>query len=90
MSTPFHDDALAPATTIDDYDGARAAMTAFASAARRSDVRRGARVVAEVVGSEEPPLRLALGTCALELVRGKLASLGEGYDQWEAVSAAAD
>lgn len=90
MSTPFHDNALAPATTIDDYDGARAAMTAFASAARRSDVRRGARAVAEVVGSAEPPLRLALGAYALELVRGKLASLGADYDRWEAVSAAAD
>lgn len=47
MSTPSHDDALASATTIDDYDGARAAMTAFASVARRSDVRRGARAVAD-------------------------------------------
>ena len=50
------------------------------------DPAKAARAIMKAVDSENPPLRLALGSIALEAVRKKLSSMQQDYDEWEEVS----
>jgi hypothetical protein len=73
---------------LEDYEGARDAMRAFAAGARRGDLVRSMSAVADIVGRDNPPLRLAVGSYGLEMVRGKIAELEKNYDDWERVTLA--
>jgi len=50
------------------------------------DPVKGAKAIIKAVNSDQPPLRLALGEACLKMLREKLKSVEENYDQWEAVS----
>jgi NAD(P)-dependent dehydrogenase (short-subunit alcohol dehydrogenase family) len=74
--------------TLDDYDAARAAMRAFSAGSRRGDLVKSMSAVADIVGTENPPLRLAVGSYGLEMVRGKIADLKKNYADWEHITLA--
>lgn len=74
--------------TLDDYDAARAAMKAFSAGSRRGDLVKSMSAVADIVGAENPPLRLAVGSYGLEMVRGKIADLEKNYADWEHITLA--
>ncbi|HEX3436678.1 MAG TPA: SDR family oxidoreductase [Pseudacidobacterium sp.] len=50
------------------------------------DPARAAQAMIQVVETDEPPLRLALGTDALHLIREKLNSELEEYKRWESLT----
>ncbi|MEK6422941.1 MAG: oxidoreductase [Burkholderia gladioli] len=54
------------------------------------DPRKAARAMLEAIASEAPPAHLLLGSDALGLVRGKLASLEQEIGEWEAVTVSTD
>jgi NAD(P)-dependent dehydrogenase (short-subunit alcohol dehydrogenase family) len=54
------------------------------------DPAKAAAAIIRAVLAEEPPLRLALGPDAVDVVRNKLASLQENLDAWLDVSSATD
>ncbi|MBN3723095.1 oxidoreductase [Burkholderia sp. Ac-20379] len=54
------------------------------------DPRKAARAMLEAIASAEPPAHLLLGSDALGLVRGKLASLEKEIGAWEAVTVSTD
>jgi NAD(P)-dependent dehydrogenase (short-subunit alcohol dehydrogenase family) len=51
------------------------------------DPARGARAIVQAASAENPPLRLALGPDALQVMREKVAGMQRDWDAWEAVSA---
>ncbi|WP_277183783.1 oxidoreductase [Caballeronia sp. BR00000012568055] len=78
---------------IDDYDaiaGRRRASIAEKSGKQAGDPARAAEVIIEAVHAEKPPMHLVLGGAALELTRGKLASLTADLDTWRDRSAWTD
>ncbi|PXW16927.1 oxidoreductase [Paraburkholderia caballeronis] len=54
------------------------------------DPAKAARAILTLIGSDDPPAHLLLGTDALTLVRGKLASYAAEIDAWEAVTRSTD
>lgn len=54
------------------------------------DLEKAGAAVVEAVGAEAPPLRLPLGSDALEALRMKIASLTREIDQWERLSRSTD
>ncbi len=54
------------------------------------DPQKAAAAILALVGSENPPVHLLLGTDALNLVRGKLAALSEEIATWENLSRSTD
>ncbi|GCF11293.1 oxidoreductase [Dictyobacter arantiisoli] len=50
------------------------------------DPARAAKALIQVVEHPEPPLHLALGADALQMMRGKLAEVKQDWETWEAVS----
>ncbi|MEV7393877.1 MULTISPECIES: SDR family NAD(P)-dependent oxidoreductase [unclassified Streptomyces] len=86
--TGFDNNVKFPATSIPDYAPAYAAMAEFAGQAVRGDLVRSMAAVADVTGTDEPPLHLAVATAGLEMVRGRFAELMDEYARWEKVTAA--
>ncbi|WP_316773342.1 SDR family NAD(P)-dependent oxidoreductase [Streptomyces sasae] len=64
--------------------------TAGIERAVRGDLVRSMAAVADVTGTDEPPLHLAVATAGLEMVRGRFAELMDEYARWEKVTAATD
>ena len=54
------------------------------------DPDRGARAIITAVEAEKPPVHLLIGGDALDLFRGKLASMREETDAWEALTRSTD
>jgi NAD(P)-dependent dehydrogenase (short-subunit alcohol dehydrogenase family) len=54
------------------------------------DPAKAARAMLAVIASDTPPAHLLLGSDALELVRGKLATLAADIDTWETVTRSTD
>lgn len=50
------------------------------------DPVKAAKAIIKAIESDHPPLRLALGSTALDAVRKKLASMEKNYREWEAIS----
>ncbi|GAF47621.1 SDR family NAD(P)-dependent oxidoreductase [Rhodococcus wratislaviensis] len=90
MGTNFLANAGQPECLLADYDQARDAMKAFSAGSRWGDVERGMSAVADLIGSEDAPLRFAVGSYGLEMVRGKMADLTREYDAWEHVTMTTD
>ncbi|PWC80324.1 short-chain dehydrogenase [Azospirillum sp. TSH100] len=81
------------ATWIDDYEqtsGARRKQISGYSGKQPGDPVRAAEAIITAVTAEIPPLRLVLGRPALEGVRGKLRSVLDEIDAWEATTLGAD
>jgi NAD(P)-dependent dehydrogenase (short-subunit alcohol dehydrogenase family) len=74
------------AVRIDDYSetaGKRREAT-FATYGRQpGDPARAAEAVVAALEADEPPLRLLLGTGALQIARGKLEALQREFTRWE-------
>lgn len=51
------------------------------------DPVRGARAIVQAASVENPPLRLALGADALQVMREKVAGMQRDWDAWESISA---
>ncbi|MEW2329640.1 SDR family NAD(P)-dependent oxidoreductase [Micromonospora chersina] len=90
FTTPFFQNLRQAATPLDDYDPARDAMAAFGKTSVRADVEKSMSAIADITGIENPPLRLALGSFGLTMVRGKLAELAENYAAYEEITRAVD
>ncbi|WLE63341.1 oxidoreductase [Burkholderia plantarii] len=79
--------------TIADYDALfdpiRAAREEK-SGKQLGDPVKAARAMLTAIDSDAPPAHLLLGSDALALVRGKLASMAEEIDAWEALSRSTD
>ncbi|MBI0329040.1 oxidoreductase [Burkholderia plantarii] len=79
--------------TIADYDALfdpiRAAREEK-SGKQLGDPVKAARAMLTAIDSDAPPAHLLLGSDALALVRGKLASLAEEIDAWETLSRSTD
>jgi NAD(P)-dependent dehydrogenase (short-subunit alcohol dehydrogenase family) len=81
------------ATWIDDYEqtsGARRKQISGYSGRQPGDPVRAAQAIITAVSADNPPLRLVLGRPALEGVRGKLRSVLDEIDAWEATTLGAD
>jgi hypothetical protein len=79
-----------PGHELPDYEPARQAMTAFGKTSVRGNLRKSMAAVVDIAGTDSPPLRLALGTFGLTMVREKMQSLQENYAAWEDVTRATD
>ena len=79
--------------TIADYDAlfdpVRQAREAK-SGQQQGDPAKAARVMLAVIGADQPPTHLLLGSDALRLVRGKLCALGATFDAWENATVSTD
>ena len=79
--------------SIPDYDttaGARLQMIRGYSGQQPGDPKRAAAAIVRAVEAARPPLRLLLGRMALDTASAKLAALQQEFDDWAAVSVAAD
>ena len=78
---------------IDDYDALfdpiRNARQAK-SGQQLGDPVKAAQAMLQVIDSPTPPSQLLLGSDALHLVRGKLQTMAQRIDQWEALSRSTD
>ncbi len=76
-------------TMIDDYAdtaGASRAAIAERNGRQTGDPARAAQVILQAVASENPPLRLPLGSFAYQRVREKITALQTDADAWEGVA----
>ncbi|MDT7845640.1 SDR family oxidoreductase [Streptomyces justiciae] len=89
-STNFTANSRKPAAPLDAYVPAYAAMADFSAHAVRGDLARSMAAVADITGSDEPPLHLAVNSYGLHLVRGRFAELMDEYARWERVTAGTD
>jgi NAD(P)-dependent dehydrogenase (short-subunit alcohol dehydrogenase family) len=90
LRTGFADGAVATAPMSDDYaESVGKALEWFEGLAGRqpNDPRRVAAAIVDVVGSRNPPLRLALGEEAVQAVRDKLDGQRRDMEAWAGVSA---
>lgn len=90
FATAFSSNANPAATQLPDYDAARQAMKDFSATSRYGNLERSMSAVADIAGIDQPPRRLAVGSFGLEMVRGKMAELTEGYATWESVTLTTD
>jgi NAD(P)-dependent dehydrogenase (short-subunit alcohol dehydrogenase family) len=90
FTTPFFQKLHMPGRELPDYEPARQAMTAFGKTSVRGNLRKSMAAVVDIAGTDSPPLRLALGTFGLTMVREKMQSLQENYAAWEDVTRATD
>jgi NAD(P)-dependent dehydrogenase (short-subunit alcohol dehydrogenase family) len=92
VRTDFAAAAVARAPRSDDYGpSVGEALRLFEQLAgnQPNDPARVAAAIIEAVDADEPPLRLALGTEAVEAIRDKLDAQRRELDAWAAVSATA-
>jgi NAD(P)-dependent dehydrogenase (short-subunit alcohol dehydrogenase family) len=81
------------AVRIDDYEataGQRRERTLGTYGGQPGDPAKAAEAIAAVVASEQPPLRLLLGTDALGVAQGKLAALQRDFDAWKGLTLSTD
>jgi len=74
---------------IDEYGSSAGALIKTInsySGSQPGDPLKAAKAILKAVDSDHPPLRLVLGSTALEAVRKKLASMEENYREWESIS----
>jgi NAD(P)-dependent dehydrogenase (short-subunit alcohol dehydrogenase family) len=74
------------AVHIDDYTGTagkRREATLATYGRQPGDPARAAEAVVAALEAEEPPLRLLLGTAALQIAHGKLEALRREFTRWE-------
>ena len=77
------------AKTIDDYQvssGQTRELIASVNGRQAGDPTLAAQAMIEVVESDDPPLRLALGADALERIKGKLTQVAQELESWKQVS----
>jgi NAD(P)-dependent dehydrogenase (short-subunit alcohol dehydrogenase family) len=89
VRTDFAAGAVATPSGIDDYDASVGeALRLFAQLAgnQPNDPARVAEAIVRAVESDDPPLRLVLGTEAVEAVRAKLEGQRGELDAWERVA----
>jgi NAD(P)-dependent dehydrogenase (short-subunit alcohol dehydrogenase family) len=89
VRTGFGDRAVAAPVSADDYAASvGAALSWFEDlqGAQPNDPRRVADAIVEVVETDRPPLRLALGTEAVQAIRAKLETQRAELDEWEHLS----
>lgn len=86
FGTNFSANASPTPEPIDDYEPARQLMREFAAKSVHGDLEKSMAAIADIAGEPEPPRRLAVGSFGLDMVRGKMAELNEGYDAWEHVT----
>jgi NAD(P)-dependent dehydrogenase (short-subunit alcohol dehydrogenase family) len=89
VRTDFAAGAVAEPSRIDDYDASVGeALRLFEQLAgnQPNDPARVAAAVVEAIEADEPPLRLVLGTEAVEAVRAKLDGQRGELDAWERVA----
>jgi NAD(P)-dependent dehydrogenase (short-subunit alcohol dehydrogenase family) len=90
LRTDFADGAVARPPQDDDYaESVGKALEWFEGLAgsQPNDPRRVAAAIIEIVGSEEPPLRLVLGEEAVQAIGEKLDAQREELDAWRRLSA---
>ncbi|WP_448122852.1 oxidoreductase [Stenotrophomonas riyadhensis] len=79
--------------SIEDYDALfdpiRSAREAK-SGHQLGDPVKAAQAMLQIIDSDAPPSHLLLGSDALQLVRAKLASMGDNIDAWEQLSRSTD
>ncbi|BBO51416.1 oxidoreductase [Stenotrophomonas maltophilia] len=79
--------------SIEDYDALfdpiRSAREAK-SGHQLGDPVKAAQAMLQIIDSDAPPSHLLLGSDALQLVRAKLASMGDSIDAWEQLSRSTD
>ncbi|MDE3103793.1 MAG: SDR family NAD(P)-dependent oxidoreductase [Acidobacteriota bacterium] len=81
------------AQQIEDYEAASKGIRRYfaeQNGRQKGDPLRAVHAMMQVVESPEPPLRLLLGSVALERLHGKLARLQQEVTTWEAVTRGAD
>jgi NAD(P)-dependent dehydrogenase (short-subunit alcohol dehydrogenase family) len=86
-------DSAEVADPIDDYaDSVGAAREAFGDmdGTQPGDPERAARAIIEAVEADEPPLRLPLGTMALQNIRAKFDRQLRELTEWEELEASTD
>jgi NAD(P)-dependent dehydrogenase (short-subunit alcohol dehydrogenase family) len=77
------------AQPLSQYDGVRAARTAWAGSFAPGDPEATGAALLEVVDAKEPPLRIFLGKPGLDMVRAEYRRRLSTWEQWDAVSRAA-
>ena len=80
-------------TTIEDYAetaGARRAAARAYSGSQPGDPARGAAAIIAAVDSENPPLRLLLGTDAYQLALSRLDDLRGNFEKWKDLTTGTD
>jgi NAD(P)-dependent dehydrogenase (short-subunit alcohol dehydrogenase family) len=79
--------------SIEDYDALfdpiRSAREAK-SGHQLGDPVKAAQAMLQIIDSDAPPSHLLLGSDALQLVRAKLASMGDNIDAWEPLTCSTD
>lgn len=91
--TDFAGSSMARSTPMPWYDttAGQARRARAASAGRQpGDPRRAAEAILQAVASPRPPLRLALGPDAVELIRTSLESRLRELERWEQLSKSTD
>jgi NAD(P)-dependent dehydrogenase (short-subunit alcohol dehydrogenase family) len=95
---PFRTDFLgrslsAAAAVIPDYDGTAGKIRTYfneQNGKQKGDPLRAVHAMMQVVNSPNPPLRLLLGSIALQRLRTKIDSLQKEAAAWESVTLGAD
>ncbi len=78
---------------IPEYDstaGERIRILNGISGKQPGDPVKAAKAIITIVNSDTPPLRLALGKIAIDIIRNKIKRLGRDLDEWEQLSADTD
>ncbi|MGB4400717.1 MAG: oxidoreductase [Daejeonella sp.] len=78
------------ARIIPEYDaiaGEKIRLINGYSGQQPGDPVKAAKAIITIVNSDEPPLRLALGKIAVEVIRNKIRSMEKELDQWEELGA---
>lgn len=80
-------------TVIDEYAdtaGARRKAAHEYSGTQAGDPVRGATAIIKAVDATEPPLRLLLGSDALQLAQARLETLKKNFDAWTDLTVSTD
>jgi len=88
FKTDFAGRSLARAERIAAYQPLYGALLKAFEKGVYGDPARAVQAMIQVVEADEPPLRLALGADALQLIRAKLNAELEEYKRWESVTVA--
>ncbi|MEJ6982579.1 oxidoreductase [Pedobacter sp. P351] len=84
------DSSIRSEKVIEEYSptaGSRISTIQAYSGNQPGDPEKAARAIIKVVNSENPPLRLPLGTVAIQAIRNKLKSVEEEINEWEKIAA---
>jgi NAD(P)-dependent dehydrogenase (short-subunit alcohol dehydrogenase family) len=80
---------LNAAPAMDEYAGTVGATRAYIEnedGRQAGDPNKAARAIMDVLDSEDPPLRLALGPDAVDAIRAKHQALSEELARWESLA----